>query len=65
MCLSKKLEERNKRLDRLFELCEENEITYEDLSAILCAGMINHKCDDMKTRVMVQGNIYTVKIEKE
>lgn len=65
MGLTDTLKKRNERLDKLFNLCEENEITYEDLAALLCAGMINHRCDDLKTKVMVQGNIYTVKIEKE
>lgn len=65
MCLKQRLEARNARLDRLFELCEQNEITYEDLAALLCAGMISHKTNELKTRVMVQGRIYTVKIDGE
>ena len=65
MCLKQRLEDRNARLDRLFELCEQNEITYEDIAALLCAGMITHKTDELKTKVMVQGKIYIVKIDCE
>lgn len=65
MSLKEKFEERNARLTKLYQICEDNEITYEDLAALLCAGMINHQAKDLKTRVMVQGRIFTVKIESD
>lgn len=63
MSLKEKFEERNVRLTKLYQICEDNEITYEDLAALLCAGMINYQAKDLKTNVMVQGRIFTVKIE--
>lgn len=65
MLLKEKFEERNARLTKLYQICEDNEITYEDLAALLCAGMINHQAEDLKTRVMVHGRIFTVKIESD
>ena len=55
---------RNERLDKMADYFEQNEVTIDDILAVVCGKIINTRSDNLKTKLMVAGRVFDIEIKE-
>jgi hypothetical protein len=58
------MNERNARLDKMGDYFEKNEVTIDDILAVVCGKLINTRSDNLKTKLMVAGRIFEIEFKE-